>query len=204
MFGQNVTDETISLENTDFKAMPQDNALHKAANKGDIDECKKWIENPPEGEEKIGVNDLGANDRTALHRAAGGGYVEIVDYLYKMGGDINKPDKSGRTPLHWAAIAGFVNVIKLLISYGVSIDVETASHMNILHAACEAQKVDVVRYVMEYLKDKDELRTKMCGAKNSDGKLPYELAVAAKNKEIIDVLKDLGDKNAESAACIIM
>ncbi len=70
--------------------MPQDNALHKAANKGDLDECIKWIENPPEGESKIDVNELGANDRIALHRAAGGGYLAVVEYLCSKGGDIHK------------------------------------------------------------------------------------------------------------------
>ena len=70
--------------------MPQDNALHKAANKGDLDECKKWIEEPPDGEDAIDVNEIGANDRTPMHRAAGGGFVNIVEYLKSKGGDLNK------------------------------------------------------------------------------------------------------------------
>lgn len=72
------------------KNMPNDNALHKAASKGDIEECKKWIENPPEGEDKIDVNELGANDRTALHRAAGGGFLECCQYLVSKGADVLK------------------------------------------------------------------------------------------------------------------
>ena len=70
--------------------MPQDNALHKAASKGDLEECKKWIENPPEGEDKLEVNEPGASDRTALHRSAGGGYMHVVEYLCSQGGDIHK------------------------------------------------------------------------------------------------------------------
>lgn len=183
--------------------MPQDNALHKAANKGDLDECKKWIEEPPEGEEKIDVNELGANDRTALHRAAGAGFLHIVEYLVTKGGDINKEDKSGRTPLHWAAIAGFVEIVQFLVTKGADISAQTKSNMNILHASCEAQKIDVVRYVMGYLKDKEELREKMTGCANSDGKLPFQLAEAAKNKEIINVLKEGGDVHAASSSCVI-
>jgi len=184
--------------------MPQDNALHKAANKGDLDECKKWVEEPPEGEDKIDVNELGANDRTAMHRAAGGGFLEICEYLHAMGGDISKADKSGRTPLHWAAIAGFVECIQFLVAKGAAIDAETKSKMNILHAGCEAQKIEVVKATMEYLKDKDDLREKMTGAANSDGKLPFQLAEAAKNKEIIKVLQAGGDKHAASSSCTIM
>jgi ankyrin repeat protein len=157
--------------------MPQDNNLHKAANKGDLDECKKWVEEPPEGEDKIDVNELGANDRTPMHRAAGGGFLEICEYLHAMGGDISKPDKSGRTPLHWAAIAGFVECMEFLLAKGAAIDAETKSQMNVLHAGCAA---------------------------NSDGKLPYQLAEAAKNKEIIKVLQAGGDKHAASSSCTIM
>lgn len=184
--------------------MPQDNALHKAANKGDLDECKKWVEEPPEGEEKIDVNELGANDRTAMHRAAGGGFLEICEYLHAMGGDINKADKSGRTPLHWAAIAGFVEVIQWLLAKGAAIDAETKSKMNILHAGCEAQKLEVVKVAMDYLQGKDELLEKLTGALNSDGKMPFQLAEAAKNKEIIKVLQAGGDKHAASSSCTIM
>ena len=39
--------------------MPTDNNLHKAANKGDIDECRKLIETPDEGEDPIDVNEPG-------------------------------------------------------------------------------------------------------------------------------------------------
>jgi hypothetical protein len=30
--------------------MPSDNELHKAANKGDLEEVKKWVDDPPEDE----------------------------------------------------------------------------------------------------------------------------------------------------------
>ncbi len=83
-------------------------------------------------------------------------------------------------------------------------DAETTSHMNVLHAACEAQKVEVVRYVMDFLKDKEEMRLKMVNTKNSDGKLPFELAMGVKNQAICQILKDGGDPNAASGACIIM
>ena len=182
--------------------MPQDNALHKAANKGDLDECKKWVEEPPEGEDKIEVDELGANDRTAMHRAAGGGFMEIVEYLISKGGNISKADKSGRTPLHWAAIAGHVEVTEYLVGKGADITAETKSKMNILHCACEAQKVEMVRFIMAHVKGNDELKEKMTGAKNSDDKIPFDLAVASKNKDIIGALKEGGDVHA-SGACII-
>ena len=52
--------------------MPADNNLHKAAHKGDLDECKKWITGEGD-DEPIDVNSPGASDRRALHRSAGAG-----------------------------------------------------------------------------------------------------------------------------------
>ena len=38
--------------------MPADNSLHKAAHKGDLDECRKYIEGT-DGEDAIDVNEPG-------------------------------------------------------------------------------------------------------------------------------------------------
>jgi ankyrin repeat protein len=68
--------------------MPGDNNLHKAAHKGDLDECRKYIEGLG-GMDAIHVNDPGASDRRALHRAAGSGHVAVVQYLVERGATIN-------------------------------------------------------------------------------------------------------------------
>lgn len=70
--------------------MPADNNLHKAAHKGDLDECKKWIESPDEGEEKIDVNEPGASDRRALHRSAGAGHLELSAYFIDVGATVDQ------------------------------------------------------------------------------------------------------------------
>ena len=72
--------------------MPSDSNLHKAANKGDIDELKKYIEGIelPEDEDKIDVNEPGASDRRALHRSAGAGHIECCEYLIEKGAIVGK------------------------------------------------------------------------------------------------------------------
>lgn len=65
--------------------MPSDNELHKAANKGDLEECKKYVESPEPGEEPLDVNGPGAADRRPLHRAAGAGHLDICEYLVSKG-----------------------------------------------------------------------------------------------------------------------
>jgi Ankyrin repeats (many copies) len=71
--------------------MPSDNNLHKAAHKGDLDECKRCIEGEVgiEGEELIDVNEPGASDRRALHRSAGAGHLQLCVYLIEKAAEID-------------------------------------------------------------------------------------------------------------------
>lgn len=69
--------------------MPTDTELHKAANKGDLEAVKVWVEHPPEGEDAIEVDAPGAADRRAIHRAAGAGHTQICAYLVEKGSNVN-------------------------------------------------------------------------------------------------------------------
>ena len=91
--------------------MPMDTELHKAAKDGDIDAMKDCLA------DKVGINDQGAQGRTALHRALGGGFVEAASFLMEQGADPMIADSLKRTSLHWAAMApppGNVDCCKLI------------------------------------------------------------------------------------------
>ena len=79
--------------------MPMDTDLHKAAKDGDIDAMKDCLA------ENIGINEQGAQGRTALHRALGGGFMEASAFLIEKGADPAMVDSLKRTSLHWAAMA---------------------------------------------------------------------------------------------------
>lgn len=66
--------------------MPSDNDLHKAAHKGDLEECQRLIES---AEEPIDVNEPGASDRRALHRAAGAGHLQLCEYFLSKGAELD-------------------------------------------------------------------------------------------------------------------
>ena len=68
--------------------MPGDNALHKASHKGDLEECKKYVEGL-DGEDVIDVNEPGASDRRALHRSAGAGHLHLCEYFIEHGATID-------------------------------------------------------------------------------------------------------------------
>lgn len=71
--------------------MPPDNALHKAANSGDMELLIMLLspltdsENPQEQIELLDVNAAGAGDRRPIHRAAGANHVDAVKLLIEKG-----------------------------------------------------------------------------------------------------------------------
>ena len=65
------------------------------------------------------VDDTGA---TALHKAASGGYNDIVQLLLSKGASIEVVDKYNNTPLHLAAWKGYTSTVELLLSKGASIE----------------------------------------------------------------------------------
>lgn len=76
--------------------MPRDTEIHKAAYKGDQNEIIDYLDRGGD------VNILGAQDRTALHRAVGGKSTATTKLLIDRGATIAPVDNAGRTPMHWA------------------------------------------------------------------------------------------------------
>lgn len=183
--------------------MPVDNDLHKAAHKGDLEACKMLIESSVGEEVPITVNDPGASDRRPLHRAAGAGHLNLVQYFLEIGAEIDAIDKSGRTALHWAAISGHTEIVKLLLSKGANILAETTLKTNALHSAVEANRVDTVRALMQHVAADEANKTALTMAKNSDEKTSWDIAYGAKNKAVCQVLKEMGDANGASSSCSI-
>ena len=79
--------------------MPMDTPLHKAAKDGDIDEMQDVLKTG------VGINEPGAQGRTALHRALGGGFTAASEFLIEQGADPMINDALKRTSLHWSAMA---------------------------------------------------------------------------------------------------
>mmetsp|Transcript_8390 Transcript_8390/g.16955 ORF Transcript_8390/g.16955 Transcript_8390/m.16955 type:complete len:177 (-) Transcript_8390:66-596(-) len=175
--------------------MPTDTPLHKAAHNGDLAQVKNIIE---EGE--IPVDAPGAAERRPLHRAAGGNHVEICKFLVEKGAAVDQTDKSGRTALHWACISGHKEAAEWLLNQGCNILACTASKMTPLHGAAEGGRLEIVKLLMEKSGDKKE---EMCNMKDDDDKTPCALAVAGSHKNVIKCLKEMGDPNAASVACVI-
>lgn len=58
----------------------------------------------------------------------------------------------------------------------------------------------VIRLFLERGPNKEEL----CNARDADSKTPFDLAMQNKHTAVVKLLKEMGDPNAQSAACLVM
>ena len=103
----------------------------------------------------------------------------------------------------WAAIGGHAAVVKLLLSKGANILAETSSKANALHCSCEAGRVESVRALMEDVQGDDEKKTALTMAKNNEDKTAWDIAFGSKNQAVCSILKEMGDQNGASSACLL-
>lgn len=144
--------------------MPGDSELHKAAKDGLTDDCSEII-----GEGKIKVDAPGAQGRTALHRALGGGHIECANKLIEHGADLTKMDSMKRTSLHWAVMASCSDddcfkCVTLVMEHEASqtmLNAQSKSQSTPLHCAITSGREAVAQMLLEAgadpsIKDEDD------------------------------------------------
>jgi len=167
--------------------MPRDTDLHKAAYKGNANAVREFIDS---GE--IDVNEAGAANRTALHRAVAANSVEVVSLLIEKGARVDVTDKSGRTPLHWAAVVDATRCANVLVSNGADINAVSSTGSTPLHMACDLGKQKFVQYALSAGGDVQ--------AEDKAGMKPYDLAKLNNHKEVAKLVKP-GGKSGSDVGC---
>ncbi|KAM5316555.1 ankyrin repeat domain-containing protein 42 isoform 1-T1 [Glossophaga mutica] len=82
---------------------------HMAAFKGDLEMLKKLIEDGV-----ININERDSNGSTPMHKAAGQGHIECLQWIIKMGADRNIINKAGEKPSDVAKRFAHLAAVKLL------------------------------------------------------------------------------------------
>ena len=105
--------------------------LMLAALKGHFALVKKLVERDAD------VNKTGW---TALHYAASGGHVQVIDFLLENSAYIDAESPNGTTPLMMAAMYGSPESVKLLIQAGADLNVKNMVGMTALDFAVRADR----------------------------------------------------------------
>ncbi|KAF4806885.1 Ankyrin-1 [Colletotrichum siamense] len=87
-------------------------------------------------------------DRTALHMAASGGYVEIVQLLLDANAEVNAMTAEYETSLGWACSSGHLKVVRLLLGQGAVMNPPGGMSVNVLQLACSYGHVEIVRLLL--------------------------------------------------------
>ena len=87
--------------------------------------------------------------RTALHRAATGGHVEVLTALLEKGATVGAATFEGATALHLAAGRGHAEACKVLIDGGAQVDVPDLGGLTPLMAACQGGHVDACSILLD-------------------------------------------------------
>ena len=170
-----------------------DISVIKAANKGDIETVKQYLD--------AGM-DVNAKHkgRTLLHAAAGRGREVIAELLIDNGANVNVKDALAATPLHEAANIGDNELVELLIAKGADVNANDIYGSTPLHkAAHRGRKAAVTLFIS---KGAD------VNAINRESRTPLDLAekvevyhhsskIKAAKKETADLLRKRGGKTGK-------
>ena len=77
------------------------------------------------------------NKRTNLHYCASKGYMDIMDLLIEIGGDVNAQDELGQTPLFRCSARGHIASCKKLLDNGAKVNHIDGQNETCLHLAME-------------------------------------------------------------------
>jgi hypothetical protein len=119
--------------------------------------------------------------RTALHAAAAGGNLEIVDLLIERGADVNLQDIHGRVPM-FVALAEHHPEVARRLAEDTDPHVRTVDGSTLLMAAARAEELELVQWALDHGTDVNAIR--------QDKKNATALIFAARkgNPEIVRLL----------------
>ncbi|XP_046543258.1 ankyrin repeat domain-containing protein 50-like [Haliotis rubra] len=115
-----------------------------------------------------------------------GGDIEVVKYVLSQ----NMLDTNGRawckrTPVLMAAESGNKDMVDLLVGKGAYLEQRDGGNNNILHCACRGGDIELVKYILSL--DMYNIETR-----NGDSYTPLLIAARWGNKEVVELLVQLG------------
>ncbi|XP_052062916.1 ankyrin-1-like [Mytilus californianus] len=86
---------------------------------------------------------------SVLIEAISEGYEDIIEFLIKLGCEVNVFDSDGRSPLYTASERGFTNVVKLLLNHHCDVSTDSLNMYCPLTVACKNGYTDIVKLLID-------------------------------------------------------
>ena len=170
---------THNLEYTDVSVFTNWNLLHLSSRYGKLDIVKFCVE-----EKGLNVDIRDGNGDTALHKAARGGHLQVIQVLVSSGADVNMKNKFGNTALHIAAHEGHLQVVQHLLSSGADVNMKDNDGDTALHMAARGGQLQVIQVLVSSGAD--------VNMKDNDGDTALHTAAREGNLQVIQVLVSSG------------
>ena len=100
--------------------------LLSSVRKGDLSSCQKLLE-------KVNVNAVDSENRSALFYAANGGFLDCAELLVSRGAELDARDKDGATALQKAVLSNHPRMVEYLLKMGANPEVADSSQNTCMH-----------------------------------------------------------------------
>ncbi|KAF3921062.1 Ankyrin-3 [Arthrobotrys entomopaga] len=128
--------------------------------------------------------DEGYEQKTALHKYAREGDLEMVRLLIDQGRKVNALAEGDTTPLHLAVLGGHEKVVRLLLKNGADASAASKDGRTILHRAIEGGNEAVIRLILSCNPDLE--------ARDCYGRIPLHWVARMGNLPLTKLLLDHG------------
>ena len=168
---------STGYEDEDREVLPSAAPLYFAAWRGFRGLVERLVVKHPQQ-----VHHLGGQYGTPLHASVHGGHLEIVQFLFAHGTDVNLCSARNSTPLHIASEMGHLNIVKWLLNHGADVNSKEAQCHIPLHYSARNGRIDVCRVLLEH--------GAMANTRGKTGSTPFLEACKSGHSEIIWLLLD--------------
>jgi len=153
-------------------------AIHRSAADGRADSVAEALDQEPRL-----LYQKDASGYTALHHAAVGGHLDVIEVLLDKGAKLDAIGSRGETALYLAASKGNYEVVKLLSEHGANVDRASSDGKTPLHRAAMAGDSDTVTVLLDAGAD--------ASLKDRSGKTALEMAQRYRQGDSERVIRSL-------------